>query len=168
MRPHLIVEDISDHLPILIVLKELNKSVRGSNLIKSRNLNTRNLEKISRDIRRHDWQKLLSKSNASQSFATFHKILCDSIDKHAPETVKRINVKKIIRDPWITNGIMKSLSIQWQMFKAHLKGDVSTFNYRQYRNNLQRIIRFSKCRYLHEKCNEYRRDSKKLWRLINE
>ena len=168
MRPYLIVEDISDHLPILVVLRDLNKSVRGSNLIKTRNLNTRNLEKICKDIRRHDWQKLLDKSNASQSFATFHKILCDSIDTHAPETVKRINAKKIIRDPWITNGIMKSLSVQWQMFKAHLKGDVSTFNYRQYRNNLQRLIRFSICRYLHDKCNEYRRDSKKLWRLINE
>ena len=168
MRPYLIVEDISDHLPILVVLRDLNKSVRGSNLIKTRNLNTRNLEKICRDIRRHDWQKLLDKSNASQSFTTFHKILCDSIDTHAPETVKRINAKKIIRDPWITNGIMKSLSVQWQMFKVHLKGDVSTFNYRQYRNNLQRLIRFSKCRYLHDKCNEYRRDSRKLWRLINE
>ena len=94
MQPHLIIEDISDHLPILIVLKDLNKSVRGSNLIKSRNLNTSNLEKISRDIRRHDWQKSLSESNASQSFTIFHKILCDSIDKHAPETVKRINAKK--------------------------------------------------------------------------
>ena len=94
MRPYLIVEDISDHLPILVVLRDLNKSVRGSNLIKIRNLNTKNLEKISRDIRRHDWQKLLDKSNASQSFTTFHKILCDSIDIHAPETAKRINRKK--------------------------------------------------------------------------
>ena len=39
MRPYLIVEDISDHLPILLVLRDLNKSVRGSNLIKIRNLN---------------------------------------------------------------------------------------------------------------------------------
>ena len=168
MCPHLIVEDISDHLPILIVLRDLNKSVRGSNLIKSRNLNTSNLEKIGNDIRRQDWQKLLSKSNASQGFTIFHKILCDTIDKHAPETVKRINAKKIIKNPWITSGIIKSLSRQWQMFKAHLKGDISTFNYRKYRNNLQSILRFSKHRYLHDKCNEYRRDSKKLWRLINE
>ena len=168
MHPHLIVEDISDHLPILIVLKDLNKSVRGSILIKDRNLNTSNLEKIGGDIKRHDWQKLLSKSNASQGFSIFHKILCDTIAKHAPETVKRISVKKIIKNPWITIGIMKSLSKQWQMFKAHLKGDISTFNYRKYRNNLQRIIRFSKHRYLHEKCSEYRRDSKKLWRLIND
>ena len=54
MRPYIRVEDISDHLPILIVLRDLNKSVRGSNLIKTRNLNTRNLEKICKDIRRHD------------------------------------------------------------------------------------------------------------------
>ena len=168
MHPHLIVEDISDHLPILIVLRDLNKSVRGNNLIKSRNLNTSNLGKIGNDIRRHDWKKLLSKINASQGFTTFHKILCDTIDKHAPETVKRINVKKIIKNPWITSGIMKSLSKQWEMFKAHLKGDISVFNYRKYRNNLQSIIRFSKHRYLHDQCNEYRRDSTKLWRLINE
>ena len=63
---------------------------------------------------------------------------------------------------------MKNLAKQWQMFKANLKGDVSTFNYRQYRNNLERIIRLSKRKYLHEKCSEYRRDSKKLWRLIND
>ena len=71
MRPYLIVEDISDHLPILIVLRDLNKSVRGSNLIKSRNLNTNNIEKMGNDIRRHDWQNLLSKSNASQGSPFF-------------------------------------------------------------------------------------------------
>ena len=156
MHPHLIVEDISDHLPILIVLRDLNKFVRGNNLIKSRNLNASNLEKIGNDIRKHDWKKVLSKTNASQGFTTFHKILCDTIDKHAPETVKRINAKKIIKNPWITSGIMKSRLNNGKCFKAHLKGDVSTFNYRKYRNNLQSIIRFSKCRYLHEKCNEYR------------
>ena len=101
MHPYLIVEDISDHLPILIILKDLNKSVRGCNLIKSRNLNTTNLEKIDSDIRKHDWQSLLSNSNTSQSFTTFHKILCDTIDKHAPETIKKINQKKLIKNSWI-------------------------------------------------------------------
>ena len=111
---------------------------------------------------------ILSDVNADQGFSTFHKILCTTIDKHAPETVKRINSKKIIRNPWITSGIMRSLTKKWQMFKAHLKGDVSTFDYRNYRNSLQKIIRFSKNKYLHEKCNEYRKDSRKLWRLIND
>ena len=99
MCPHLIVEDISDHLPILIILKDLNKSVKGSNLIKSRNLNTSNLEKIESDIRRQDWQNLLSKNNASHGFSIFHKILCDTIDKHAPETVKINKSEKNNQEP---------------------------------------------------------------------
>ena len=168
MHPHLVIEDLSNHLPILIILKDLNKCISGNTLIRSRNLNPINLEKVNNDIRNHDWQSLLSDVNADQGFSIFHKILCSTIDKHAPEMVKRINPKKIIRNPWITSGIMRSLTKQRQMFKAHLKGDVSTFNYRNYRNSLQKIIRLSKSKYLHEKCNEYRRDSRKLWRLIND
>ena len=62
---------------------------------------------------------------------------------------------------------MNSLAKQRQMFKAQLKGNVSTFNYRWYRNELQRLIRISKCNYLHEKCLLYKKDSRKLWQLIN-
>ena len=53
------------------------------------------------------------------------------------------------------------------MFKAQLKGDVSTCNYRLYRNELQKLIRISKHKYLHEKCLLYKKDSRKLWQLIN-
>ena len=146
----------------------MNKSTSGNTSIRSRNLNPANLEKINNDIRNHDWHNLLNNANADQGFSIFHKILCSTLDKHAPELDKRINPKKIIRNPWITSGIMRSLNKQRQMFKAHIKGDVSTFNYKNYRNNLQKIIRLSKNKYLHEKCNEYRRDSRKLWRLIND
>ena len=168
MHPHLVIEDLSDHLPILVIIKDLNKSTSGNTSIRSRNLNPANLEKINNDIRHHDWHNLLNNANADQGFSIFHKILCSIIDKHAPELDKRINPKKIIRNPWITSGIMRSLNKQRQMFKAHIKEDVSTFNYKNYRNNLQKIIRLSKNKYLHEKCNEYRRDSRKLWRLIND
>ena len=168
MRPHLIIEDLSDHLPILVMLRDLDKSIRGNTLIRSRNLNQKNIDKINEDLLTYDWGSLLSKTNADLGFSIFHKILCTTIDKHAPETTKKIKTKKVIRNPWITSGIMRSLNKQRKMFKAHLKGDVSTFNYRTYRNNLKKVIRLSKNRYFHEKCNEYRNDSRKLWKLIND
>ena len=48
-----------------------------------------------------------------------------------------------------------------------LKTDVSTCRYKSYQNCLQKIIRATKHSYLHDKCREYRQNSKKLWQLIN-
>ena len=110
MRPHLIIEDLSDHLPILVILRDLNKSIRGNTLIRSRNLDQNNLEKINKDLLNYDWGSLLSEANADLGFSIFHKTLCTTIDKHAPETTKKINSKKVIRNPWITSGIMRSLT----------------------------------------------------------
>ena len=110
---------------------------------------------------------MLGNMDASTGFLRFHTILNGCIEKHAPEIQRRVNHKKIRRDPWITRGIMNSLAKQRQMFKAQLKGDVSTFNYRQYRNELHRLIKISKNKYLQEKYLLYKNDSRKLWHLVN-
>ena len=92
-----------------------------------------------------------------------------SIDKHAPERTLKIGRKSMIRDPWITTGILRSLKQQKQMYKEMLlsKTDVSTYRYRSYRNCLQKIIRATRQNYLHDKCREYRQNGRKLWQLIN-
>ena len=136
MSPHLIVEDISDHLPILILLRNQNKSLKECKVIKSRNLNDTRLDRINSELKQIDWDELLGNIDVSAGFLKFHSMLCRSIDKHASEVQRKVNYKKVVRDPWITHGIMNSLAKQRHMFKAQLKGDVSTFNYRWYRNEL--------------------------------
>ena len=167
MNPHLIVEDISDHLLILILFRNQNKSLKECKVIKSHNLDGTRLDRINNELRQNDWDELLENMDVSAGFLRFHTMLCKCIDKHAPEVQRTVNYKKVVRDPWITCGIMNSLTKQRQMFKSQLKGDVSTFNYRWYRNELQRLIRASKFNYLHEKCLLYKKDSMKLWQLIN-
>ena len=39
--------------------------------------------------------------------------------------------------------------------------------YSNYRNLLKKLMRFTKNKYLHDKCMEFRQDSRKLWNLIN-
>ena len=77
--------------------------------------------------------------------------------------------KKQIRDPWITKGILTSLDRQKKMYQEqlHSKSAVSTHKYRRYRNLLKSTIRKSKQVYLHDKCVEFRQDSRKLWKLVN-
>ena len=95
--------------------------------------------------------------------------MIDTIEKHAPETEKRISAKNIIRDPWITRGLLTSLKKQQRLYKHSLmvKTPAARNKYTHYRNLLKRLIRRSKYKYLHDKCTEYRQDSRKLWTLIN-
>ena len=95
--------------------------------------------------------------------------LITSTDNHVPEKTLKLGRKSLIRDPWITTGILRSLRWQKQLYKEILlsNNDVSTFRYRSYHNCLHKIIRSNRQHYLHDKCKEYRQNGRKLWQLIN-
>ena len=151
--PYILVDDISNHMLLVVKFRNQNKSMKGLKTVKHRNLDSLALDKINHDIGSEDWTILLSKLDANDSFNLFHQKLITSIDKHAPEKTLRLGRKSLIRDPWITNGILRSLRWQKQLYKEMLltKTDVSTFRYRSYHNCLQKIIRNNRQLYLHDK-----------------
>ena len=83
--PYILVDDISDHMPILVKFRNQNKSIKGLKTVKHRNLDLLALGKINQDIGSEDWNLLLSNLNTNDSFNLFHQKLTTSIDKHAPE-----------------------------------------------------------------------------------
>ena len=99
MNPHLLVEDISDHLPILILLRNQNKSLKECKVIKSQNLNDTRLDRINSELKQIDWDELLGNMDVSAGFLKFHSMLCGSIDKHVKEVQRKVNYKKVGRDP---------------------------------------------------------------------
>ena len=109
-NPFILVEDISDHMPIFVRFRNQNKSMRGYKTIKSRKLDSQAITNIETEISNMDWTRLLKDLNTNDSFNLFHNTLTNSIDIHAPETTRKIGMKSIIRDPWITNGILRSLT----------------------------------------------------------
>ena len=169
LSPFILTEDISDHLPIIALLGNQKKSLKQSITVTVRNLSDENTQLIREDLERIDWENVLKDQNCSTGFSTFHQTLCESMDKHAPEKKKKLNYKRQIRDPWITKGILTSLARQKKLYREqlHAKSAVSTHKYRRYRNLLKSTIRKSKQTYLHNKCVEFRQDSRKLWKLVN-
>ena len=167
--PYILVDDISDHMPIVVKFRNQNKSMKGLKTVKHRNLDSLAFDKINQDISGENWPELLSKLDTNDSFNLFHEKLITSIDNYAPEKTLKLGRKCLIRDPWITTGILRSLRWQKQLYKEMLlsKTDVSTFRYRSYCNCLQKIIRSNRQYYLHDKCKEYRQNGRKLWQLIN-
>ena len=169
VSPFILTEDISDHLPIIALLGNQKKSLKESMTIKVRNLSEDKIQHIKDDLDMIEWEEILKNQNCNTGFTTFHQTLCESINKHAPEEIRKLSYKKQIRDPWIMKGILTSLTKQKRLYREqlHAKSAVSTHNYRRYRNLLKSIIRKSKNSYLHDKCLEFRQDSRKLWKLVN-
>ena len=53
--PFILVEDISDHMPILVKFRNQNKSMKGYKTIKSRKLDRQAIDRISTDLNNLDW-----------------------------------------------------------------------------------------------------------------
>ena len=168
LETQIIIDDMSDHMPCMLTLFNQKKCKKEGRIITSRSLTDVNIEKINNDLQ-IDWDNELEGKNVEESFNIFHSILCETIEKHAPETTKRISARKIIRDPWITKGILTSLKRQRKLYQTMIveKTDNTKEKYTTYRNKLKGLIRACKRKYLHDKCIEYKQDSRKLWQLIN-
>ena len=103
-------------------------------------------------------------------FESFHQILVETINTHAPK--KTITLKHTQKStPWITTGIKKSgdrIRKLYEKTLSHDKSLVLTNKYKAERNLLNKIKRKSKIHYYQFKCVEYRKNTKKLWQIINE
>ena len=72
-------------------------------------------------------------------------------------------------DPWVTGGILRSLSKQKRLYQEALVTNVGsgkTLAYKLYKANLQHIIRKNKQHFLHTKCVEFGSNAKEMWQLI--
>ena len=49
-----------------------------------------------------------------------------------------------------------------------LRNEVDNTTYKKYNRELRKIIRNTKRKYYHDKCNEFKSQTRKLWVLINE
>ena len=107
--PYILVDDISDHMPLFVKFRNQNKSMKGLKTVKHRKFDPAALEKINCDMASEDWALSLSGLDTNNSFNVFHQKLLSSIDQHAREKTLKVGRNAMIRDPWISNGIMKSL-----------------------------------------------------------
>ena len=167
--PYIVYEDISDHFPCIVVLRNVTKSKKDTVKITKRNFTDTSIHEIESVMSSTDWTCLHGMS-VNDSFNYFHKTLLGCIDNICPKKEYNIHRDKLVRDPWITRGLLNSLRKQKRLYLDQLKAksDVSTNRYKTYRNVLQKTLRSCKLSYFTNKCAEYKQNSRKLWQLINQ
>ena len=144
----ILVDDISDHLPSICIIKSL-KSVKNKSIqIKSRDTCLRNITALQNNLSKYDWQTLLREKEKDVSVAMdkFHKVLQYEIDLCIPETTRVLNSKNVRREPWlsvnleyngnvVSNSLAKYFSMVGKKFADKIPN--STRNVKEYLSRLQ-------------------------------
>ena len=163
------IDDISDHLPSLITIPNIDTYKRIPTKVTTRAINDQKLVQINEELDKQDWT-ILHTMNLNDGYKLFQQTLQTTLDKLAPIKTFTISGKRKIKEDWMTPGILKSLKKQKLLYSSTLKQrscDQVHKKYKEYRNQLKQIIRKRKETYYNTKCVEFKRNSKKLWNMIN-
>ena len=164
-----LIDDTSDHLPCLTMLPNLIRSNRHKQKIKTRSL--KHLSRVQDGLRNVDWSILEDDRDVNTQTDFFLKKLTTLLDAHCPEKEFEVSYKTLRREPWMTKGLMNSMKRSKELYKQSLQKNTTNEDirdqYKNYRNIFSKLKRFAKINYYNSKCEEYRNNTSKLWKVIN-
>ena len=165
----ILMDDISDHLPSYVKINTILENKLEPKRIENRCMKPKNLNALKRHLSSIKWEKYMS-TDINIMFDQVHTVITESVDTYLPKTIKIISPKQQIRKPWITKGILKSITYSKKLYRKTLRKDSNTVdheNYVNYQKSLKRIKRIAKIQYFQSQCNEYRNNTSRLWKIIN-
>jgi len=105
--------------------------------------------------------------HAYQSVIDTLNIILDDI---VPVTKTTLNIKILVRDPWMTKGLIKSSNKSKILYSKTLgkpKKDPNYIHYVTYRNKYNQLKRIAKQLYYASLFEKYHNNAKMVWRTIN-
>ena len=166
----IIVDDLSDHLPCVTIIENEINTKRSKKKIVSRDLRPKNITNLKQELQSLKYNEE-AMENVDIYFEAFHSDLCKIIDKNCPIKERMIPGHKFRNMPWLTSGLLKSMNRSKRLYQQHLSdpSDIQTeIKYKNYRNLLNKVKRACKTKFYQDKCIEYKRNTTKLWLLIND
>ena len=164
-----LIDDTSDHLPCLTVLKNLIPHRNQKVKFKTRSL--KGLCRVQEELAAADWTLLEHEPDVDKQTEYLQTKLEKLLDAHCPVREVSLSNKAIRREPWMTKGLLRSSKKCKDLYKRSL--DVKTSCpitrqlHRTYSNTLTRLKRYAKTTYYQEKCTEFKSNTRNLWKIIN-
>ena len=166
-EPTICISDISDHLPLVLSIDNIDPFKAPKTKIHTRKLDTKKMEILNNRIQDVDWTTVLHDKDANESLNTLHKFLGDKLNDIVPVKTFEVSDKKLIKNKWLTSGLLRCMTKQRKLYKKILQKNRKPQDheqYRLYRNELKRVHRRAKETYYKEKCINFKRNTAKLWK----
>ena len=165
-----LIANISDHMPNFLVIDQKVSKMKQKPLFKRDFKHFIANEYVSEISSKNLLPMNYSTINLDGKFQHFQDSILSSINVHAP--LKKVSKKqaKLRRKPWITTGILKSISIKNKLYKRFFKSKDQFWyqRYKYYRDMLNHLLRKSKRIYFKDYFQNCKNNSKKIWMGIND
>ena len=165
----IILSSISDHFPIFICLENKASTNKQKQSIHYTfvDYNDESLASLNEKLSEIEWEKNMSQMNTEESFDYIMTNISISTSVCCPSKTITYSNKKIIREPWMSKGLMKS---SYKLDKLHVKSlKCPSINdkYKEYRNIYNKLKRKAKFNYYNNIIESNKNNSAKLWKILN-
>jgi hypothetical protein len=168
VKSFIVKTDISDHYLCLSCINGCLLPNKKASTISTRKITDDVLRNMNASLRNRNWD-LLDTMDINESSERLINEIKLVMDFYAPERVKTVNTKKVYQ-PWFTQGLRKSSRKCFNMYNKVAKkpkDSIEFQNYKKYRNIYNKIRRKAKTAYYDNLIQEHRKDTKKIWEIIN-
>ena len=118
---NIIISDLSDYFPCLLKIGNHHPFKKQPKVLTTRAINPENLLEINTRLSDIDWNMELHTPDVTVQYYKFQLKVLEILDEVSPYHTVKIPHKKILRDPWLTNGLMKCFQKQKYLYKQTLK-----------------------------------------------
>ena len=115
----IILHDLSDHLPILAMLRQTKLINKEPLTFKSRCLNPEKLKRVNHLLMQKDWVGLLTGTTSSAKFDQLTNVIDCTLDEVSPVKTMRISAKRRFVEPWMTRGLEQLSKKKLALYKKN-------------------------------------------------
>jgi hypothetical protein len=141
-----VTTDISDHLPIFNFIERQPAQKSENKFVKYRKLNDNVIQRIIRFLDSIDWINILKDLNVNDASNYFIEKITDALDTFAPEKTIKIKPENIIRQPWMTPGLLALSRTKDKMYRKCIgkskqcKSYMDFINHRNMYNRMKKLV----------------------------
>ena len=144
----ILLNDISDHLPLITMLRQMRLLNKTPLTFESRCLTEEKLAKVREYLYNKDWVGLLN-GTTTENFDILSQIANEELDNVSPKRTITISAKRRFTEQWMTKGLEKVSTIKMKLYKAtlkpnHTEDDIEKYTkHRNLYNSLKRTAKMT-------------------------
>ena len=165
----LLINDITDHLPVFIVYNcNYNKTSKDIRPQYRRVRTEESMIALENNLIAYDWDSIYKENDVNIAYDKFGKSFKQLYDKNCPVREDR-RKNKHKNDPWISKGLQNACKKKNTLYREFVKHRTKEAEnkYKKYKNKLTSIIRICKKEYYSTILENNKNNIKSIWTILN-